>query len=552
LAVSLTLFAGIFPAHAYIRTMSQSGHPLYWSNPSVPIRANPVNLSGLAAAQVSALLAPSLASWRIPDTRVSFSYSQNPSYPANSSFDGANSLYFASTGGVSMEWGVVAVTQVLYQASSGQIAEADITFNDNQFRFTANEGDTGHSIGGRTAIYLRDVATHETGHVLGLDHSLVNQSSLIYTAFSGQFSLSEDDTNAIRTLYPATQTGGALSGTVRGTAGGIFGAHLAAINLENGKVEAGGVANADGGFRLGNIPPGKYAVLMEPFGADISSVSSYYQNVNHRFCSGQLFRRRFYSACGSQGAATVLSVGASTTVNLGTLAPSCAAMGNPGGPPDSAAGAREIASNGGAAWGMMSPGDSHYYLVRDVSGQLSAKVLSYSLYSPLDTSVQILRSAGAAVPGATSVDNVRNPGPGGVTNYDAAASATVPPGDYLIRVSSAGMRIPASQYSAGLDLLDSGGHYLLALGVNGEFGAEGATDMSACVSVPNSPQSASYSDPPPNGSGPDQGGSGCGSLSGGSGPFGGGMTLALGTALAIQLLALASRIRRRALVRRRR
>ncbi len=550
LITSIFLFAGIYPAQAFIRTMSVSGRPLYWSNPVVAMRGNPVNSSGLSAVQVSGLLSSAFSTWQIPGTRVGFSYLQSTGFPAISNQDGINAVYFTSAGGRSLEWGVVALTEVLYYVSSGQIAEADMVFNDNQFRFTANEGDTGHSIAGHTAIYLPDVATHEAGHVLGLDHSLVNLSSLIYTAFSGQYSLSEDDTNAIRTTYPAGGSGGgALSGNVLGTRGGIFGAHVTAINLSTGKVEAGGLANTDGSFRLGDIPAGKYVVMMEPFGASLSSVSAYYQNVDHHFCGGSgsrlLFRRRFYSACDSLGAASVLNVGANSTLNLGTLAPSCSAMGNPAGAPDSIAHAHEIANSGGAAWGTMQPGDTHYYLVRNVSGQINARSLSYSLYSPVDTRVQILDSSGGTVAGATSIDNIQAPGPGGIINYDSSASANVAGGDYLIKLTSAASRIPASQYSAGYDLLDANGHYLLALEVNGEFGTQALTDMSGCVSVPNSPQSASYNDSPPENNPPSHGSSGCGSLSGGGGPFLGGMMLVLFTALGSHLLFLAARLRRR-------
>jgi hypothetical protein len=530
--------------------MSTSGIPLFWPNPSVAMQGNPLNTSGLSEAQVGSLLSDSFAAWQLSGTRVSFSYSQSTGVPPVSRSDGVNAVYFASNGGQSLEWGVVALTEVLYYVSSGQIAEADMVFNDNQFHFTANPGDTGQVVGGRTAIYLRDVATHEAGHVLGLDHSLVNLSTLIYTAFNGQYELSEDDANGARTMYPNGATGGALTGTVQGTEGGIFGAHVAAINLLTGKVEAGALAAGDGSFRLGDVPAGKYAVMMEPFGTDSSTVSSYYQNVNHRFCTYDLFRRRFYSACGSQGSVSVLGVSAGSSTGLGVLAPSCSSMGNPGGPPSSLAAAKELSSQGGAAWGTMHPGDTHYYVVHGVSGQLSARVMSFSLYSPLDASVQILDSGGNAVAGATSTDNVAAPGPGGVVNYDSVATANVASGDYVLKVSSAGSRVPASKFSAGYDLLDADGHYLVALSVNGDIAPTSLTDMSACVSVPNTPQNASYQDYVPSSTKGHV--SGCGALnSGGQGPFSGGMMQVLLTALALQLLGRAARLRA-ALVRKKR
>lgn len=545
-----TLLASLLaamPVQAYVRTMSSSGRALYWNSPSVTMVGNPMNSSGLSAAQVSTMFSGAFGSWQVSGARSSIAYTQSSGAPVVSANDGINAVYFSSAGNRQLDWGVVALTEVLYYVSSGQISEADMVFNDNQFLFTTNPGDTGTIVNGRNAIYLRDVATHEAGHVLGLDHGLVNLSSLIYTAFSGQYSLSGDDQNAMRTMYPSgASSGGALSGVVVGTRGGIFGAHVQAINLLTGRVEAGALAASDGSFRLGDVPAGKYAVLMEPFSASVSSVSSYYQNVDHRFCGYSTYRRGFYSACGTSGA-SVISVDSGSNTGLGTLAPSCSQMGNPGGVPSSIAAAKEISNQGGAAFGTLHPGDAHYYSVHNVSGALSARVMSYSVFSPVDVKVTILDQNGNAIAGSSSIDNVDNPGPGGVVNYDSVATANVASGDYVIQITSAGTRIPSSKFSAGYDLVDSDGHYLLALAVNGDINPTGATDMSSCVSVPNVPQSASYQDYV----GPaaqKEKTAGCGMLSsasGGGGPFFGGMMQVLTAAALVQLLSVALRNRRK-------
>ena len=550
----LALLCLAAPASAFVRTISSTGRPLYWADPSQHLRGNPLNISGLSEAQVSAQFGGAFSSWAVAGTRANLIYSQSTGNPASSGNDGVNSVYFASAGNRQLEWGVVAVTEVLYWVSSGQVAEADVVFNDNQFRFTANEGDTGQSIGGKTAIYLKDVATHEAGHVLGLDHSIVNLSSMIYTAFSGQFRSGGDDHNGVRSAYPAGGVAsGAISGRVAGTQGGIFGAHVAAVSLSTGKVEAGALAASDGSFRLGDVPAGKYAVLMEPYGADISSVSSYWQNVDHRFCGGSRYRRRFYSACGSQGLASVVEVGAGGNSAIGTLAPSCSQMGNPGGAPVSIALARELPNTGAAAFGTLRTSEAHYYRVRNVAGALSARALSYSIYSPVDVKVELLDSAGNALPGATSVDNVEAPMPGGKTNFDSYATANVANGEYIIKVSAAATRIPSSQFAAGWELLDWDGHYLLAFGVDGDFGPASLTDMSACATVRNVAQAATFKEAPPIRKNADDRAAGCGTISsGGAGPWSGGISQVLLTALALQLLSLALRFRRSAILARKR
>lgn len=539
-------------AFAYVRTISDSGRPLFWTSPSVTMYVNPTNSSGLSDGQVGTMLGQAFSAWSgVGSARLSANISTSSGYGASTAADGRNSIYFASRAGRQMDWGVIAITEVFYYLADGRIAEADMALNDNQFLFTANEGDTGKSIGGRTAIYLRDVTTHEAGHVFGFDHSTVNLSSMIYTAFNGQYSLSGDDQAAAQTAYPNGGTRGAIHGTVRGLNGGIFGTHVTAINLATGKVAAGALAEADGGVRIGDLPPGKYSVMFEPLGTDPSTISLYYQNVNHRFCSGgSNFRRRFYAGCNS-ATAGVIDVRDGVTSEIGALAPMCNPIGNPQGAPNSLGTAREIGVNGGAVFGTLNPGETHYFKLSGLNGDLSARAIAYALYSPADVKVRILDSSGAAVAGATSLDNVETL-PGGNTNYDSLAEATGLNGDYILAVSAAASYLGASKYSAGYDLLDRSGHYLLSFGVNGNY-AVNTPDMSACVGLNNRPQSASMRAPASSSGNGDKKASGCGSLGGDPDhPFSGGMAQLLLAVGLIQLILWVRRSARPALVRIRR
>jgi hypothetical protein len=523
-------------ASANLRTISDSGQPLYWASPAISLRGNPSNASGLTSAEVDSLLGGAFTSWNISGTRASLSYAQSSSYPAGSGFDGSNTVYFASAGGRSLDYGVVAITEVLYYVNSGQIAEADMVFNDQRFRFTKVEGDTGKVAMGKTLIYLPDVATHEAGHVLGLDHSIVNLASLIYTAFSGQFSLSEDDKNGIRAAYPNGGSSGAAYGYVRGRNGGVFGAHVVAINLASGKVQAGALAGQSGEFSFSRLPAGQYAFLMEPYGADITSVSSYFRNVNHSFCGSKTYQRRFYGACGTNSAA-VVSVSDGVASSLGTLSPSCAAMGNPSGAPTSIASALDFPVNGGARFGTLSPGGVHYYRLNGASGAASAKVLAYGIYSPVDLQVEIVNADGSALAGASSVANIQNPMPGGLIHYDSSATAALSGGNYLLKVSAAANRLYSNVFAAGFDLLDTNGNYMLSLSMDGQFGASAAEDMSACTNLNNTVQRASTRAPASLDDDSD-GGGGCGTLDSSSTPPWNGSVFQLLTAIALLHIAL--------------
>lgn len=515
-------------ASAYLRTMSDSGLPLFWPAATPALRLNPTTNSGLSDTQVTTFLHNSFSAWTHADANTGFSLQSNTNIPPVSGYDNSNTIYFTSNSNRKLGWGVIAVTEVLYYVSSGQIVEFDMAFNDDNYQFSEKEGDTGRPGNfGRTKIYLQDVATHEAGHAFGLDHSQVGRSAMVYTAFSGQFDLGNDDRTAIQTIYPGPG-GGAIHGYVAGTQGGIFGMQVTAINAQSGKVQAATLAESNGQFRIGDLPDGDYFLLMEPFLPDTSSISSYWKNINHRFCGGSKIRRSFFSACG-QAQLNILNISGGRSVSTGTLSPQCSQMGNPGGAPASSQSARSVSANGGAFYGTLQNGESHYYRLRAPAGSnLQARALSYSLYSPVDVRVEFLNAQGQSLAGSTSTDNAEQPMPGGYTNFDSVASANANGEDILVRVTAANARLSSSLYPAGFDLLDSGGHYAVSIQVNGQMPAHLPSDMSSCISVVNTPQSASISRAPAEESQINSG-TGCGSIdtSSGNGPSTGGGALAI-------------------------
>ncbi len=517
---------------AYVRTMSDSGIPLRWPSPNLLFIGTGSN-QHLTTAQVRTALTSSLQSWPSSGAAISASFQQRDSAPNLPLFDGQNTITFASAANLNMDSNVVALTEVTYYISNGQIAEADLIFNDRTFRFTDVEGDTGKWVDGKRLIYLNDVATHEFGHAFGLDHTAVNLSSMVYTAFSGQFRLGEDDKVGVRSVYSNGGTYGSINGKVMGKNGGIFGTHVEAISLETGKVTAGTLSNPDGSFQIYDLPPGDYAILFEPFLSDISSVSSYFQNVNHRFCGGNRFKRRFYSSCGSNSP-TVVRVRGNSSTQIGSLSPSCTAMGNPAGQPLSLQTSLPLANEGELKFGTIRAGESHYYRVQNVTGNLSARAQAYSLYSPVDLKVEFLDASGNPLAGSSSIDNIESPMPGGFTHYDSEASASGGNGDYYVKITAAPQRLFSSVYPAGFAFLDSDGFYLLSFGVNQRYGSPGTSDMSPCISVNNTQQGATYRMPAS--SSRENQETGCGTLaSTDNNPWTGGMGQALITILFLHL-----------------
>jgi hypothetical protein len=159
--------------------------------------------------------------------------------------------------------------ETITTTSPSIVFDADIAFNPHAQFSTSTPPLSNH-------FDLQAVATHEAGHALGLDHSGVAHAVMFPFGDTGQSQqriLSTDDTIALSFLYPSSNFSGYL-GTVSGqvtfpNVGGVFAAHVVAIDAKTGNVVLDGLANADGTYEL-FVPPGSYTVLVLPLAPDDS------------------------------------------------------------------------------------------------------------------------------------------------------------------------------------------------------------------------------------------------------------------------------------------
>src|SRR5207249_10542034 len=108
------------------------------------------------------------------------------------------------------------------------IADADIVFNPAENFSTTTTPVSGD-------FDAQSVATHEIGHMLGLDHSGLAGTVMDPfgdTGSSQQRNLALDDTVGIAFLYPAagfSTSTGIISGAITQNGTGIFGSHVVAV-----------------------------------------------------------------------------------------------------------------------------------------------------------------------------------------------------------------------------------------------------------------------------------------------------------------------------------
>ena len=160
--------------------------------------------------------------------------------------DGANVIGFASRPDLER---TLASTSFLIDTRTGEIIESDIFFNSTFQWSVAPGGEAGR-------FDVQSIATHESGHFLGLGHSslgeteprptggrrlLASNSVMFPIAFTAgnivDRDLTADDIAGVSDIYPDgdfRRTTGTVQGTVTKNGKGVFGAHVVAFDLRSG------------------------------------------------------------------------------------------------------------------------------------------------------------------------------------------------------------------------------------------------------------------------------------------------------------------------------
>ncbi len=285
IAVTL-LLATVNPSYAYLKFGVNVGNrdiTLRWEDTPVRYFIFDRGVPGVSAGQFADAMRRAFDSWQDVETS-SITYELGgftASRPGED--DGRSTLGFLDA---PEDDRVLASTSFLINTVTGELLESDIFFNSAFSWSVSPNGEDGR-------YDLESIAVHEIGHLSGLGHSAIGETSLsgggrrVLSAETVMFpfafrsgttagrALRPDDIAGISDIYPDNRfnsTHGSISGRITKNGAGAYGVHVVAFNVSTGAMIGNFSLNQEGEFSIAGLTPGAHVLRVEALDdADIES-----------------------------------------------------------------------------------------------------------------------------------------------------------------------------------------------------------------------------------------------------------------------------------------
>ncbi len=218
--------------------------------------------------------------------------------------DGHNLIFWDETGSSATDENIpdeeVALTVLTYNAGTGELLDADIRMNGQDYTWVTDGADR------QEKMDVLSTALHEIGFLVGLDVSMIDTAPKSPNALRPAMyplrpsdplrkELTQDDKAGVSRIYPAAgydNMVGSISGTIYRADGqtGVYGAHVIALDPVTGNpvvsALSGSGAMADsndghsvnvnsGNYTLYGLPPGSYFIAVQPLDGGQANASSF-------------------------------------------------------------------------------------------------------------------------------------------------------------------------------------------------------------------------------------------------------------------------------------
>ena len=196
-----------------------------WASSPVTVYVNPANRDVTPDAAIAALQA-GMDAWNTQaGSSFRWQYGGTVSDTATA-YDNRNVVMFRNTSN-----GSTIASTYSWWSGNNELLDSDIVFWDGGFTFFTGPSGCG---GVSNAAYIEDIAAHEFGHALGLNHSNSSDATM-YPSYSycstSNRTLASDDINGAKALYPATSANSAPSVAISSPVNGASVASGAAVTF---------------------------------------------------------------------------------------------------------------------------------------------------------------------------------------------------------------------------------------------------------------------------------------------------------------------------------
>ncbi len=204
LKLILPLLFIIQPQNLFTRLKAESGIPLGWAKMPIVFFIQKGGSDQIKDGSDIKVIFKSLKTWeKVPCAELSFQfagYLNNPTYGYRPGEKNKNViLWIKSIARWPYPYDVLASTAIFWNQTTGEILDADILINDFGFDWSTSDKPE------KGKYDLQNTATHEIGHLLGLDHSDDPESTMYWDSppeETKKRDLNKDDIEGICQIYP--------------------------------------------------------------------------------------------------------------------------------------------------------------------------------------------------------------------------------------------------------------------------------------------------------------------------------------------------------------